>query len=124
MKRLIAAGILFVLVLAAYLTGHFYIKNTCDTAKELLNECISAYETQNEAGVQAENLKKYWAKKEKPLSFFVNHSEIDEIELAISTLKIYSVTESKELFSEYSGMVKTLLHQLVEDSVPNIHSIF
>lgn len=124
MKRLIAAGILFVLVLAAYLTGHFYIKNTCDTAKELLNECINAYETQNEAGSKAEKLKNYWTEKEKPLSFFANHSEIDEIELAISTLEIYSVTDSKELFSEYSGTVKTLLHQLVEDSVPNIHSIF
>jgi len=70
LKRLIAAGILFVLVLAAYLTGHFYIKNTCDTAKELLNECINAYETQNEAGSKAEKLKNYWTEKEKPLSFF------------------------------------------------------
>lgn len=124
MKRLIAAGILTVVVISVYLTGFFVIDNACDGAKTILNKCINAYKNEENADEIAENLKSYWGKKEKILSVFANHSEIDDIEMAIDILCIYSKTKEKEIFSEYSGTVKTLLHQMKEDTIPNIHSIF
>lgn len=124
MKRLIAAGILFVFVIGSYIWGYVFIKDACNIANKYLEECINVYDSESNAEKEAKKLEKYWSKKEKGLSFFANHSDIDEIELAISSLKTYSKTSEKEIFLEYSGTVKTLLHQLMEDTTPNAHSIF
>lgn len=124
MKRLISAIILLIFVLSAYLTGYFYINTTCEKANKMLTNCEKAYNANENAEKYAKKLEKFWSDAEKPLSLFANHSEIDEIELAIHTLKIYSKTSEKEIFNEYSGTVKTLIHQLIEDTVPSVHSIF
>lgn len=124
MKRLIAAAVLLFCVAASYLFGYFYIQKTCDKANTLLDDCVAAYKTEQNAKNKAEELEKFWGEKEKLLSVFANHSEIDEIELAIYSLKVYSETSDNEIFYEYSGTVKTLLHQLLEDTIPSIHSIF
>lgn len=123
MKRLIAATILFIFVVVSYLTGYAFINSTYKTANNLLEECISVYETDNNAYNAAKNLKNFWEEKEGLLSVFANHSSIDEIELAISSMLVYSNTKDNEIFYEYSSTVKTLLHQLLEDSKPNMHSI-
>lgn len=123
MKRLIAAGVLLGLVLTAYFGGYFYIKNTCERAENILEECINAYETQKNAETETEKLKKFWDKKEKPLSIFADHSDIDAIEQAIMTLKVYSESDEQELFNQYYQNLKILLHQLLEDTVLSIHSV-
>ena len=124
MKRLIAAGILFLFVISSYIYGYLYIDTACDTANKYLKKCTLVYDKGENAEPTAEKLEKYWAKKEKGLSFFANHADIDQIELAINSLKTYSNTQNNEIFYEYSGTVHTLLHQLMEDTTPNIHSIF
>ena len=123
MKRLIAAAILLVFVVASYLTGYFYVNNTYKTANSMLEECINIYEQNNNAHIATQKLKDFWSEKEGTLSVFANHSSIDEIELAISSMLVYSNTKDNEFFYEYSSTVKTLLHQLLEDSKPNMHSI-
>jgi len=124
LKRLLAALVLFVMIITAYLIGFFYIKNTCAKAGELLETCIEEYNKNNNALKSANELEDFWQEKEKLLSVFANHTEIDEIEMTISTLKVYSTTDDKVHFREYSGNVKILLHQLNEDIIPSIHSIF
>lgn len=124
MKRLIAAAILTVTVIGIYLSGYFVINNVCDEANKILKECINAYNQGENAEIKAEKLEKYWSKKEKILSVFSNHSEIDEIETAIRLMKLYSKTNENEIFNEYCGTVKVMLHQMIEDSVPNMHSVF
>lgn len=123
MKRLIAAGILLAFVAISYFSAKTYITHTCDGAKELLKDCIEAYDSGEGAEKQAKKLNDYWSHHEHPLSVFANHERIDEIELAISTLAVYSSTSEKEIFHEYSGTVETLLHQLLEDTLPSAHSI-
>ncbi|MBR4123351.1 MAG: DUF4363 family protein [Clostridia bacterium] len=123
MKRLIAAAILFIFVVASYLTGFAFINNTYKSANELLEKCINIYESDKSAYNATKNLKNFWDKKEGLLSVFANHSSIDDIELAISSMLVYSDTKNNEIFYEYSSTVKTLLHQLLEDSKPNMHSI-
>ncbi len=123
MKRLIAATILFIFVTASYITGYAYINKTCKTANRLLEECINIYDDNNNAYSATEKLNNFWSEKEGTLSVFANHSSIDEIELAISSMLVYSDKKDNEIFYEYSSTVKTLLHQLLEDSTPNMHSI-
>ncbi|MBR7133151.1 MAG: DUF4363 family protein [Clostridia bacterium] len=124
MKRLIAATVLFILVITAYFTAYISIKNACEQANILLEDCVSAYDKNGNGKQEAEKLEKLWSEKENLLSFFANHQSIDDIELAIYTLLDYSDTNENEIFYEYSGTVKTLLHQLMEDTRPGIHSIF
>lgn len=124
MKRLIAAILLTVMVIGIYLGGYFTINNICNNANKKLEDCINAYNKGENAEEKAKELEKFWSEKEKILSVFSNHSEIDEIETSILLMKIYSGTNKKEMFKEYCGTVKIMLHQMIEDTVPNMHSVF
>lgn len=124
MKRLIPASILLILVIIVYLISLIYIKDSCKTANRLLNNSISIYDKQGLAINEANELEKFWDKKEKSLSLFVNHNHIDEIELAISAMNIYANDYENTLFFEYSEKVKVLLHQIMEETYFTIHSIF
>lgn len=123
MKRLIAAGILLAAVIAAYVSGFMYITKTCDETKELVLRCEEAYNG-GEAYKHAEELNNLWDEKEKALSFFINHDRIDDIELEISSLLLYSKTEDEILFYEHIETLKMLLHQVKEDTRISVHSIF
>ena len=124
MSRLISAAVLLVIIIAAYFTGSYIIKDACDTASRKLEDVVNIYELDKDATESAKALEKYWGKKEGHLSFIANHSTIDDIELAIGSLVVYSNTPDNKIFYEYSGTVKTLLHQLIEDTKPGVHSIF
>lgn len=124
MKRLIIAGVLFVLVVAIYISSVIYITNSCDKANELLDKSISVYDKNYTAKNEAKKLKEYWDKKEKLLSVFVNHNRIDDIEQAISLLNVYAKREKDPLFYEYADTVKILIHQILEDTKITMHSIF
>lgn len=123
MKRLIAAGILLAAVMAAYISSLMYITKTCDETKELILRCEEAY-SEGEAYKYAEELSSLWDEKEKALSFFMNHNRIDDIELEISSLLLYSETEDEILFYEHIETLKMLLHQVKEDTRISVHSIF
>lgn len=123
MKRLIAAAILSAFVAASYFTGFFIVNKTCENTNRLLNDCVENYDDGKDAKASSEKLQKYWEKKEKILSAFAHHSVIDEIEIAINNLTVYSNSKEKAIFKEHSNTVKTLLHQLMEDMKPSMHSI-
>lgn len=123
MKRLIAAGILLAAVVAAYISSLMYITKTCDETKELILRCEEAY-SEGEAYKYAEELSSLWDEKEKALSFFMNHGRIDDIELEISSLLLYSETKDEILFYEHIETLKMLLHQVKEDTKISVHSIF
>ena len=124
MKRLIPASIIFVLVILTYFLSLNYITKSCDNTNKLLDKSVSAYKQNNTAEKEAKEIKKFWQKEEKILSFFVNHEHIDEIEQAISTLNVYAKEKDNILFYEYADTIKVLLHQIVEETRITTHSIF
>lgn len=124
MKRIIAAAILLVFVVSSYFCGISYIKSSCAEAEILLTKCTEIYKSGDDATKASKELRDFWTKKEPYLSIFAKHAQIDEIELAISSLENYSATKDNTIFYEYSGTVKTLLHQMLEDNTPSLHSIF
>lgn len=124
MKRLIVAAILFVVVIATYLTSLFYITDSCDKAKSMVENSISVYTKNQTAKNEARDLENYWNKKEPLLSVFVNHDRIDDIETAISLMNVYAKIPKNELFYEYADNVKMLIHQILEDTKFTMHSIF
>ncbi len=124
MKRLIIAAVLLALVIATYLSSLYYITDSCEKAENLLETSVCVYKQEKTAEKEARNLEKYWDKKEKTLSVFVNHDRIDDIEKAISLLNVYAKTKDNELFYEYADNVKVLIHQIMEDTKITMHSIF
>ncbi len=124
MKRLIIAGVLLVVVIATYLTSLFYITDSCDTAKSMVENSITVYNKNETAENEAKDLENYWDKKEPLLSIFVNHDRIDDIETAISLMNVYAKIPKNELFYEYADNVKVLIHQILEDTKFTMHSIF
>lgn len=124
MKRLIVAAILFIVVIATYLTSLFYITDSCDKAKSMVENSISVYTKNQTAKNEARDLENYWNKKEPLLSVFVNHDRIDDIETAISLMNVYAKIPKNELFYEYADNVKMLIHQILEDTKFTMHSIF
>ena len=123
MRRLIAAAVIGVILLTLYFTGYFYVTDTCEKTKDLLKECRIAYDQQNNAEEKAKEINEYWNKKEPMLSIFSSHSKIDDVEEALYCLQIYSNTDEAEIFYEYHGTVEILIHQLLEDTKPGVHSI-
>lgn len=123
MKRLIAAAIIAAIVAVIHFTGNIYIKNVIKECNVQLETIVADYKRDISPKENAEKLRKYWGEKEDFLSVFARHDNIDEIELAIDTLAVYSETKDSEIFYEYSGTVKCLLHQLYEDNSFSMHSI-
>ncbi len=124
MKRLIPASVLIIFVATIYLMSLNYINESCKEANELLESSVTEYETNGTAYEETKKLNDFWEIKEKYLSFFVNHNHIDEIELAISALVVYSKDKSNILYLEYADKVKVLLHQIKEETKISTHSIF
>ena len=111
MKRLISAGILFVIVIASYLLSLWYINDAEKETKNLVSQCEQAYSDGGDAYDKALELKKLW-------------DRIAEIERAISELCVYSKSEEENDFKERIENIKMLLHQIDEDTKITVHSIF
>ena len=124
MKRIIPAIIITLVILAAFLGSNFYINYICDTTYSKVEKSIEEYEKNGTAEINSQKLKKYWNKKEKILSFFVNHELIDKIELAISNLNLHSKFKDNYMFYDACDTVKILLHQIIEDTKLTTHSVF
>lgn len=124
MKRLIIAGVLLILVVATYLTSLFYITNSCEKAKSMVEQTTKVYTQKKTAENEAKSLEDYWNKREPLLSVFVNHDRIDDIETAISLMNVYSKIPNNELFFECADNVNVLIHQILEDTKFTMHSIF
>ena len=124
MKRLIIAAVLFILVIATYLTSLFYITDSCNTASNMVENALLVYSEKETAEKNAGELETFWNKKEPLLSVFVNHDRIDDIETAISLMNVYAKIPKNDLFYEYADNVKVLIHQIMEDTKFTMHSIF
>ena len=124
MKRLIAAAVLTVFIFVVYFGSYFYVVKTCKETKILLEDCVKTYKTYGTAKEKAFELKTQWDKKEKILSFFVNHDLIDEVEINISNLYTYSKDTKNYTFFQFAQTVKTRLHQIIEEAKLSTHSVF
>ncbi len=124
MKRLIIAIILFISVIVIYISTVSYIINSCENTRDLVDKAVMSFKENKDANNETEYLKEYWDKEEKILSAFVNHDHIDEIELSISSLNIYAKNGDEKMFYMYADSIKTLIHQVLEDTKITPSSIF
>ena len=125
MKRLIAAGILFVVIIGFCITGSIVVGNTYKEFEKKTEECGEIYATNPDiAAERFKEMKKDWEKKENYLSLFVNHEIADDISVALSRTASYAESKCDAAFYAELAAAKTTLHQMIEDQKISAHSIF
>ena len=122
MKRIIPALIILAATIGIFIGSYYYVNSTCKEATRLIEKCITDYENGDKDN--AKEFKDYWDKKEKTLSIFVNHTVIDEIEVSVAELSYHSNFKDNTMFYDSAIRIKTLIHQILEDTKVTAHSIF
>ena len=124
MKRIIPATILLLSIVLLYFISSIYTNKVCNKTVKDIKKCVTLYEENNNAKVQAEKIKRFWSEKEKILSVFVNHELIDKVELKIASIELYSNFADNYMFYNACVDAEILLHQIIEDTKLSAHSIF
>lgn len=114
MKRLIAAGILLVLVFAVTVTGFVTTQKHYDRMKTLIYDCRTEYENGNKksAAEKAAEIEKYWEEQENTLLMFLNRDCIDEIALSATRLAAYAEGGDDVLFCAELRLCRALLEHM------------
>ncbi len=123
MKRLIPALIILTVIIVTFIGSYVFVNSICKQARNLIDECIDEYKEKGVTETKAENFKKYWDKQEKILSIFVNHQIIDEIEISVAELSYHSKFKDNHMFFDAAIKIKTLIHQIEEDTKITAHSL-
>ncbi len=126
MKRLIAAGVLLVLLIAILLGGRLMTEHYTDEFGERITTCESEYKEGNKksAAKLAADIKADWEKAHRRLSSFINRETVDEIVLCATRLESYAKTEEDKMFLCECETFKMLLHHMLESEQFTILSIF
>lgn len=125
MKRLIAAGILFAVIIGFCITGSIVVGNTYKEFEKKTEECGKLYSTDpDSAAKRFKDIKKDWEKRENYLSLFVNHEIADDISVALSRTASYAESKCDAAFYAELAAAKMTLHQMIEDQKISAHSIF
>lgn len=123
MKRLIAAGILAVLVTALCIGGNYIMQHSCNNLLEMIDDCKSA-ENKNSAYKKAEKLEDEWVKKETLLSLFSNLRMVDDIGVAISRISAYSDNPSGPDYIAACREAEVKLTHMRENERLSVLSVF
>ncbi len=116
MKRLIAAGILLVLVIACNAYSTKAIVGICDHAIALAEQAQEEKIGGQDPSDTLYNLKYNWEKDGVLLSLFVNHTLLLETEQEIETLFYSSQNGEDDLFPEHFFRLKSMLFQIEESA--------
>lgn len=125
MRRLLAAGILLLLIAALCLTGTFSARAAYDRLDRLLDECerCGRLDDLDGAVAAAGRLAADWAASEDRLSLFFNHGELDEIGAAIALLEPYAAAGDRALYLGTCRLADRLLRRLCGEEGFRWHSV-
>ena len=126
MKRLIAAGILFVIIIvfalsAWLLTSHFY-----NSLSEGLEECIQSYQNGDKktAAQKAAELENEWDTVRFYLAAFTNRDILEEIETTLSRTHTFAKTQNDSMFAAESELLSMLFAHMLETERFTWFSVF
>lgn len=126
MKRLIAAGLLLVFIAVSCTVGQLTVSRCGNTMKGLLDEARTAalgedFEAAHQKLKQAEA---HYARDEWQLSFFINHSLVEELGEQLAELPSLANKEgAEELLSHIDGAQVKILH-IIRDNRLSLHNLF
>lgn len=116
MKRLIAACVLFSLILFGCIAEYWTVSNTADTL-------AAAVSGQTDPAILYESYQQ-WSEKKTTLSAMIAHTEVDQIEnlfvRALQASRNQDLNETRLQVAELTGM----LRHLSELQFPHLYNIF
>jgi len=125
--RIIVSIVLLIMLLIAF---HIYTQHVFDSAAERLETMISSLENNiilknwGEAQSTIENIEKDWTKTKKTWALFLDHTEIDNIDEALSKLKKYIDTREPSLALAEASTLKLFIVHIPEKEALNLENIF
>ncbi len=126
MKRLIAAALLLVFIVAACLTGRFALKSCDQKITRLLSSAEDAADEKDFERCRKllEEAEKQYVSKEWVLSFFVDHELVEQLGEQLAELPPLAAQESREELLSHLYATKTKFLHISRDSRFSVHNIF
>ncbi len=123
MKRLIAAGILLLAVLVINCCGTRQVLRTCNAAAALAEQAQEEETGGQDCTDSLSRLQILWRDRSIPLSLFVNHEWVNEVQIEIDSLLYGGDTPGHEVFTEHLNTIKILISQIEENTKFSLKSI-
>lgn len=125
MKRLIAAGILFAVVLGISLAGSVSVKHYSEELEDRLIKIQEAVNQENftSAYSQSQDLVNFWRVAEDVMAIFVNNAHINKIGSSVIKLPALCNREEKGNIMGECQTVRYLMNHISEDERFSVFSI-
>lgn len=119
MKRLIAAGVLAVIVAVVTVSGGILVSKTEKSVVSAAEDIINAPTAE-----KIEKFTLYWQKTAVPLSFFVNRESIEDIGKAAAKMTSAGKNNDREEILESAEEIKYIIGHIAEQGKFNLLSFF
>lgn len=113
MKRLIAAAIIFILIVLTGVFGIFTIKSTGAEVEKRISEIQKTALTNS--GKRAEEFFYFWEGKREVMAVFVNHAAIDEIGRLAAKMVSAERSGDKQILFENANEILFIIRGIEED---------
>ncbi|HHW45311.1 MAG TPA: DUF4363 family protein [Clostridiales bacterium] len=125
MKRVFIACALIAIVCVICSIGSWYLQNTYKVIDGMLDEVLKYYEQDDmqKAAEAAVDLEKEWVKRERYLSFFIDHQKVDEIGISITRLQTLALSKDYSDLLTECKLAKIMLLHVVNDEKVSIQSV-
>ncbi|MEG2396269.1 MAG: DUF4363 family protein [Oscillospiraceae bacterium] len=126
MNRIITSIVLIGLSCFLAIFGYFNLKSICEDEIINVKEIITAIEETDDDKIKkaVENTTAFWNKKNKLMGIYINHSEMDEIQINIKSLDDLCKSKDYEELLEISYNSIYHLEHIGETENPSIGNIF
>ena len=126
MKSVISALLIFILIITTIFFSGLYVNDTTNKMLQIVykNEKYFSNLKWKDAENEILKLEKYWANKRSVLSVFINHTDLTEVDIAVTKLKNATKMQEKADFFYESDNLALILSNICEQQKISIENIF
>lgn len=126
MKSVISAVVIFIFIVVTGLFSTIYVDNVTKEMLQIVykNEKYFSNLKWKDAENEILKLEKYWANKRSVLSVFINHTDLTEVDIAVTKLKNATKMQEKADFFYESDNLALILSNICEQQKISIENIF
>ncbi len=121
MKRVITAVCFILTAVFLAVFGYFDLKNTCESLIASLQNVVAVSQNGNneETVAAAEECTRLWQETGERLEVYLNHSEIESVEIDFKSLKRYAEGEQDIMLTEVCCECINNLEHIIESETPS-----
>ncbi len=126
MKRLIAASVVIICLIALCTVGIVSVENACKELESDINNCVTHIKSDDfeSAFKDSQTIEKEWEAKRGFLSVFINHQTIEEIDSSVTQLSSFANTDNKAHYLAECELIKLYITEMREYCSVSLHTLF